>query len=31
MRTILTEVVLPAALMILTLGLGMYAVACVAR
>lgn len=31
MRTIWTELVMPLALMALTLGLGMYAVACLAR
>jgi len=31
MRTIVSNLVIPAALMALTLGLGMYAVACLAR
>ena len=31
MRTILSDFVIPVALMTLTLGLGMYAVACLAR
>ena len=31
MRTILTEVIMPVALMALMPGLGMYAVACLAR